>query len=469
MNALLHISGSPEWPQELNAPPWPLLPVGNRPLLEYWFELCVDLGIQTVQIVMSDFASEIEAYAGDGARWGLNVSYGFEKNGSDPVAYLRRSSEKWQDGLLHIRGPLFPARTEAYCADKAKEKLAGAFSGEDGARLVIARTPDEISAYLNGQVQESLSTDSGIDPVVLTSTAEFFHVNQRVVKGESQRYLTSGYQITADNCFIGANTVIPPTAKIQPPVIVGDNCRISELTTIGPCAVIGNNVMIDQRTELENCMVLDGSYIGQNMEIRKKIISRSYLYDVTNDIGMHMPDPWLLGSTRLSKNSLDTFRAVLGWMIALVSSLLMVLPYALLKLLLCTKPSAIEKQTLPAVRGKTIRLRITKPPLNPGRRMKIFYRFSLDRFPLLLRVLSGKLWLCGHSVALLAENETLKNELPLHFPAAISYEDLQSESTISESTHRANAFFYLEERSPLEDIRIFIRFIIHRLFALWAE
>jgi len=469
VKALLHISGSPEWPQTLNAPPWPLLPIGNRPLLEYWFELCVDLGIEEVQIVMDDFASDIETYAGDGARWGLKIHYGFEKNGADPLAHLRRSPENWKEGLLHIRGPVFPARTETYRADEASQALSGLLIKQEGARIMVARTPEDVSAYIEGAPQHAISGDHGLAPVVLTSATTFFQMNQRIVCGESQRYLTSGYQITADQCHIGANTVIPPTAKILPPVMIGDNCRISELTTIGPNAIIGNYVVIDQKTELDNCTILDGSYIGRNMEIRQKIISGSHLYDVEHEVGMDMPDPWLLGSTTLAKKGADSLRAITGWIIALPVALCMVVPYAVLSILPRATHNAFEKVTLRGMNDKELRYNVIKAPKTPRIIYTLFRGLSLDVFPHLLRVLSGKLWLCGHSALLQKEHEKLRSELPLYFPAVISYEDTQLDVGETRSMARANSFYYLEVRSPLEDLRLFSRFIIYRLNSLWAE
>lgn len=469
MKALLHINGSPEWPASLDSAAWPMLPVGNRPLLEYWFELCVELGIEDVKIVLNDFALEVEAYAGEGARWGLNISYGFERDDAAPLDYLRRTPEHWEDGLLHIRGPLFPARTEAYCSELVKEKLSGAFISEAGARLVVLRDSAEVAAYLKEAALPALATESGIDPIVMAAAKDLFDINQSLVMGENSRYLTAGYQMTADNCSIGANTVIPPTVKINPPVMIGDNCRIGEMTTIGPGAVIGNHVVIDNKTTLDHCIVLDGSYIGQSMEIQKKIIARSHLYDVEVEMGMDMPDPWLLSSTKQVRKGAETARAVLGWIYALMSVAIMLIPYAVLRLMLLGNKHTAEQFKPVGINGKKLNLRVIALPEHPGRRVKLFYRLALDRFPYFLQVLAGKLWLCGHSVVLKDESGALEKELPIYFPAAISYEDIQPEASRSEAMSRANAFFYLESRSVVEDLRMFFRFLIYRLFILWTQ
>ncbi len=52
-----------------------LVPVANKPVLFYGLEAIADAGITEVGIVVGDTAAEIEAAVGDGARFGLRVTY----------------------------------------------------------------------------------------------------------------------------------------------------------------------------------------------------------------------------------------------------------------------------------------------------------------------------------------------------------------------------------------------------------
>lgn len=467
MKALLQIGEVPAWEQSPSTVPWPLLPVGNRPLLEYWFELCLDLGISDVWIILSDFASEVEAYASGGEQWGLNVHYGFERAGAAPLAYLKRSPDRWKSGLLHLRGPLFPSRTEQYSVEHFSIDSSGLLFDSNDARLMIARTPEMVAKYLEGASLEQKPQAAGLSPEAILSIDSYFTLNQRFVKTESRRYLTPGYQATPDNSFIGANTVIPPTAKLIPPIIIGDNCRIGDLTTVGPCAILGNHVVVDHNTELDHCLVMEGSYIGRNMEIKKKVISGSHLYDVEMGIGLDLPDPWLLSSSRRSSQLVDRLRLFTHFILALPAVILMVLPYLLLTPFVTKKTD--KKQQKVKGRGDamlTIHQRGLKKKSGFG---KIYYAFALDRFPYFCAVLCGKLWLCGHRVGLLEDDPFMVKELPVIFPAAISYEDLQPERSHSKAALLGNAFYYLKVRSPIEDFRVFFRFLFHRLAFLWVK
>ena len=106
MRAVLHTGQPLPWAAPLGLP-WPLLPVGNRPWIEYWVEWCVEQEIRSLQVVLGEGDWEVEHYLGDGARWGVDIGYSFVRDGADPDAYLRRDPARWQEGLFLLRRPLF--------------------------------------------------------------------------------------------------------------------------------------------------------------------------------------------------------------------------------------------------------------------------------------------------------------------------------------------------------------------------
>jgi N-acetyl-alpha-D-muramate 1-phosphate uridylyltransferase len=58
--------------------PKPLLEVGGKPLLQYHLEALADAGIQEVVINLAYLGHKIRAFAGDGARFGLGITYSEE-------------------------------------------------------------------------------------------------------------------------------------------------------------------------------------------------------------------------------------------------------------------------------------------------------------------------------------------------------------------------------------------------------
>jgi glucose-1-phosphate thymidylyltransferase len=52
-----------------------LVPVANKPIMFYGIEDLVEAGIREIGIVVGETAAEIEAAAGDGSRWGVDITY----------------------------------------------------------------------------------------------------------------------------------------------------------------------------------------------------------------------------------------------------------------------------------------------------------------------------------------------------------------------------------------------------------
>lgn len=52
-----------------------LVPVANKPVIEYGIESIAQAGVKEFGVIVADTASEIEAVCGDGSRWGVHITY----------------------------------------------------------------------------------------------------------------------------------------------------------------------------------------------------------------------------------------------------------------------------------------------------------------------------------------------------------------------------------------------------------
>ena len=93
MKAVFYTADALSWAKDLGDTPWPLLPVANRPLLDYWLEICVEAGIRQVQVILGEGAERVEGYAGSGMRWGLDIQYSFARASEQPLDYLKSTSD----------------------------------------------------------------------------------------------------------------------------------------------------------------------------------------------------------------------------------------------------------------------------------------------------------------------------------------------------------------------------------------
>lgn len=469
MRALLHCGERPRWTEALGEVAWPLLPMGNRPLLEYWFEVALRLGIQDVRILLGHRAEDIEAYAGDGARWGLRITYGFVKDDTRPEHFFRRSPEAWRDGLLFLGQPCFPLRTTGDVGEANGDQAPLICLQHDQERmscLFATGTPASIEAFCqNGtwpdEREHSFST-LGFHPLHMADLKTYYNLNMRLVAGEITRYLQPGYY-AADGSHVGYNVVLPPSVRTKPPLMIGNDCRFAPLASLGPNAVLGSHIVADRGSSLANCIVLDGTYIGQNIEIASKIASGNRIVDPESGAFAQLDDPWLMASLGPVARLGDIARALVEWPLALLWLLILLLPFCLLYPLARKRGGRFDLQKVQGNFGRQIKFPRWQTNGGKGIPSGLFHRLGLDLLPRLWLVLLGRLWLCGQPPLSPDAGELLR-ELPHYHPGCVSYSDLRREDHLP-GIRDIEARYYAHHHSLAEDMRLLARFALYRLFS----
>jgi len=365
MKAVFYSGGTPSWAAEVGGTPWALLPVGNRPLIEYWLDLAVDLHVKDVVVVLGDGAEQIEAFCGEGERWGLNISYSFLRDGVDVLDYLKRSPERWQDGLFYVSAPVFPGRNSGFSTPEPEDAIASVYADDGHVLAFISNNRDAVLSLISATEGVDSTADASLDLCWnrLASVQDYFDLNMRLVGGESDRYVTPGYY-SRDNNYIGYNVVIPASATLVPPVIIGNDCRIGTLASIGPNAVISDHVIVDRQCELRDCVILQGTCIGRNLEITEKIVSGRRLVEPDGtylDVG----DSWILSDMRPGLVIRDFVRGLLGWVGALIIGLVQIVLFAIIyPFVKLTGGGGFESREIHGMHGKVIRMGVFCPASN---------------------------------------------------------------------------------------------------------
>jgi mannose-1-phosphate guanylyltransferase/phosphomannomutase len=86
--------------------------------------------------------------------------------------------------------------------------------------------------------------------------------------------LQFAYEQKSDRVWIGQNTYIDPSVRIEPPVLIGHNCRIGPRTTIEAGTAIGDNVTIGADAELKRPIIWNGAVIGDDAHLSACVIAR---------------------------------------------------------------------------------------------------------------------------------------------------------------------------------------------------
>ncbi|HUD50882.1 MAG TPA: sugar phosphate nucleotidyltransferase [Parvibaculum sp.] len=80
--------------------PKPLVPVGDKPIVELMIERLVRAGFQRVVLAINHMGDLIRAYFGDGSRWNIEISYSLEEEPLGTIGPLRIISDLPENFLV---------------------------------------------------------------------------------------------------------------------------------------------------------------------------------------------------------------------------------------------------------------------------------------------------------------------------------------------------------------------------------
>ncbi|MEZ4592557.1 MAG: NDP-sugar synthase [Chloroflexota bacterium] len=309
-----------------NLVPPPLVPVANRPLLLYPLELLARQNQKQILVALHNQAGHIESYLGKGERWGVKLDYLLQRKALGNGGSVKQAASRVGDNLLLVvpsdtvidfdvaeliafhraHGACLTALVSSH-GSEACEEMQVAASGQvilagDGAGNgrstfdtglyllspeVIAHIPAGKHIDIHGHLIPDL-IEKGL-PVYayesqsywnpLHSFAAYQEFQAVLLKNGSGGDAESGTKPLlqpywqrsrkmADGIWIGRNNVIHPDVRLQPPVVIGDNCYIGAGAQLGPAAVIGNNVVIAEEATIRETAVFNGTYVGQLVNLK---------------------------------------------------------------------------------------------------------------------------------------------------------------------------------------------------------
>ena len=91
--------------------------------------------------------------------------------------------------------------------------------------------------------------------------------------------LDYAYEERSPGIWIGQNTHIDSTTKIEAPVLIGHNCRIGSRVQISAGTVIGDNVTVGADADLKRPIIWNGAIVGEEAHLRACCIGRGTRVD----------------------------------------------------------------------------------------------------------------------------------------------------------------------------------------------
>ncbi|MEI6421502.1 MAG: hypothetical protein WCP55_04735 [Lentisphaerota bacterium] len=436
-----------------------LLKIVNKPWGEYLVDFCFSAGVREIKMLIDDSGYEVENYFSDGGKWGVAISYGFERYGDSLKDLMEKNSEFIGDSdILLITGPVFAEYSVKH----------GKYPFFDGRNIGLSCADGrcELSIFSAGGRDLPLEPTScakagfGIRP--LLSIKDYFDLNAEILREKRGDYVLPGYN-NEDGIHLGQNVAISRTARIEKPVMIGDNVEIGAMSVIGPGVVIGSNVIIDNRTVVANSIICDGSYVGQDLDIENRIVRHSHLIDPETGELLAFHDDFILSGDAMPDVlvKLKWLRSIIGASVILLFLLPLYIPMILLlKLSGKLKPKSFQylapdRKTCCTLRGYDI---------GTGVLPALFKRLSLNKFAYLLEALKGNMYIAGNYPAGTDENgQNTLQELPRYYPAVFSYGDSLPELPGGGDERLIHDLYYSYNSSFLLDIKIVIASVFRRL------
>ena len=303
--------------------PKPMMPLVNRPMMEHVVNLLAHHGFDEIVVTVAYLASAIRNYFGDGSQFGVRMVYATEESPLGTAGSVRNAMDELQERFLVISGDVLTDidLSAIWASHIEKGALATiALTPVDNPLefgIVITREDGSIERFLEkpswGQVfSDTINTGIFVlEPEIFDyipagrpvdfSSEVFPHLLEderplygAVTEGYWEDVGTLGAYVTAhkdildgkvaveipgfrlaDGVWLGEGSEIDPSALIEGPAIIGENCRIGAGVRVGEYTVLGANVRVRRDVDLERVVIHDNAYIGEAARLRGTVVGRA--------------------------------------------------------------------------------------------------------------------------------------------------------------------------------------------------
>ena len=308
--------------------PKPMVPILNRPIAEHIVNLLKRNGITEIIATLHYLPDVMRDYFQDGKDFGVQMTYAVEEDqplgtagcvkniaellddtfvviSGDSVAnfdlksalnFHRKKGSKATLVLTHVPNPIEFGVVITDEDDRIRRFLEKPSTSEIFSDTVNTGTyilEPEVLDYLPANQECDFSKD--LFPLLLEkgkpiygyiSESYWCDVGHLDAYRDAQYDALDGkvkvdfaYSEHSPGLWVGQNTYIDPTAKIETPALIGSNCRIGPRVTIEAGTSIGDNATIGSDADLKRPIIWNGAIIGDEVHLRACVIARGARVD----------------------------------------------------------------------------------------------------------------------------------------------------------------------------------------------
>ena len=304
--------------------PKPLLPVVGEPIMGHLLRLMASHGIDSAVVTVQYLAASIRSYFGAGEEYGLTLSYATEsvplgtagsvRNARAGLApdepFLVVSGDALTDidlsALIEHHRRTRAAVTVALARKPNVVEFGNVITGDDGRIERFIEKPswgqvfsDTVNTgiyVVDPSVLDLVARDQVVDwsadvfPRLLAEgrpmqgfvtdaywedvgTIESYLRAQRDVLTGQVAAAISGFEM-APGVWVGEDTHIDQSARIEAPCFIGPHAHVGQDATIGPSTVLGSNVVVRRGSRVVGSLLDTGVYVDVGCEVQSALIGR---------------------------------------------------------------------------------------------------------------------------------------------------------------------------------------------------
>jgi len=304
--------------------PKPMLPLGNRPMMEHIVKLLKEHGFDEIVVTVAFLANNIRTYFGDGSDFGVRMVYATEETPLGTAGSVRNAMDELSDErFLVISGDVLTdidlGSIMRFHQERGALATIGLKSVENPLEfgIVITREDGHVDRFLEkpgwGQVfsdtintgiyvmepeifdavpaGRSVDWSGEVFPALLAAGRPIYGAvcegywedvgtldayrgaHEDVLDGKVELEI-DGFRL-AEGVVLGEGAEVHPEAELKGPCVIGAYSRVDSGAKIRSYTVLGRNVRVGPDSELERTVVHDNTYLGAGVRLRGCVVGRN--------------------------------------------------------------------------------------------------------------------------------------------------------------------------------------------------
>jgi len=296
-----------------------MLPVANKPLLEYVFDAVRKSGIDEIVVVVGYKKEVIMEYFKDYK--GIKITYVTQDRQLGTAHALLQAKKHIKDSFIVLAGDniidsgsiakLLKDQSEYSLLIKEHphpSKYGVVFIENRNIRRIVEKPKEDVGKYistgiyklprsvftdieqctsegahaLSSVIQSLVDKGKHINTVLAKSWMDIVYpwdlitVNEVMIQGtaaSTSGIIEKGVTLKGP-VSVGKDTKIYSGCYIVGPVIIGDSCEIGPNACIFPSTSIGNNTVVHSFSEIRSSVIMDDVHISSNSHISRSVIGK---------------------------------------------------------------------------------------------------------------------------------------------------------------------------------------------------